>query len=149
MNSARPSTRCNIVIVDDDQLVRDFAAHAVIFHTNRRILTLENGFDGWQYVQHRRHEVDMVIADAHLPDMDGLELLTLVKQHDPGKLFILTSSNGAHEQTAGRLGADAFLAKPYDVQDLLRIIQELVRTHGAVTQKQTTIAFPTPDQKPS
>ncbi|MCJ8500236.1 response regulator transcription factor [Desulfatitalea alkaliphila] len=149
MDSTRASTRCNIVIVDDDQLVRDFAAHAVIFHTNRRIVALENGFDGWQYIQNRRHEVDMVIADAHLPDMDGLELLTLVKQDDPGKRFILTSSNGTHEQTAGRLGADAFLAKPYDVQDLLRIIQELVRTHGATRPTQATIAFPTPDHKPS
>ncbi|MBR9980029.1 MAG: response regulator [Desulfatitalea sp.] len=119
--------RLNILIVDDDQLVRDFAVNTVAFHTNRPVITLESGFDGWQYLQQQGRDIDMVIADATIPDMDGLELLALVKRNDPRKIFILTSSNADHERTAVHLNADAFLAKPYDVQDLLRVIQELVR----------------------
>jgi YesN/AraC family two-component response regulator len=118
------------IIVDDDQLIRDFAVHTIEYGTNRKVATFENGFQAWQFIQSQPENVDIVIADANIPDMDGLELLAEVKQAFPEKIFIITTSNPAFEKSANRLGADAFLSKPYDVNDLFAIVQTYIRNEA-------------------
>jgi CheY-like chemotaxis protein len=130
MDAPCPQASLHTLIIDDDQLVRDFAVHTVEFGTNRKATTFESGFHAWQYVQSHPDRVDIVIADVNIPDMDGLELLERIKRTFPQKVFIVTSSDPANEQTAYQLGADAFLAKPYDVNDLLTLVQALMLTGG-------------------
>lgn len=114
----------HILIVDDDQLVRDFAVQTIEYGTNRKVTTLDNGFKAWQFIQNQPEVVDIVIADANIPDMDGLELLGHVKKTYPRKRFILSTSNPSFENKAYQLGADAFLSKPYDVNDLFTILEK-------------------------
>ena len=115
-----------ILIVDDDQFVRDFAVHAIEFGTNRQVTTFESGFRAWQFITEQDSCIDVIIADAHIPDMNGLELLERSKKNFPDKKFILTSSIFAYEQSAYKLGADAFIAKPFDIKDLFTIIDKLI-----------------------
>lgn len=115
-----------ILIVDDDHLVRDFAVHTIEYGTNREVTTLENGFCAWEYIQNKPEDVDIIMADANIPEMDGLKLLGQVKKSYPRKIFIITSGNAAIEEKAYHLGADAFLSKPYDVNDLFTIVQKFV-----------------------
>ena len=115
---------CQIIIVDDDQLVRDFAVHTIEYGTNRKAVTFDSGFKAWQFIQESPHEADIVIADANIPDMDGMELLRRVKQEYPLKKFIITTSNPSLETEAKQLGADAFLTKPYDINDLFAVVDK-------------------------
>ena len=121
LNHAPP---IQIVIIDDDQLVRNFAVHTIEYGINRKVTTFDNGFEAWQTIQNQPNNADIIIADANIPDMDGLELLHQVKQKFPHKKFILTTSNPEIENTAFEMGADVFLSKPYDVQDLFAIVQQ-------------------------
>ncbi len=121
-----PNSTVHILIVDDDQLVRDFAVHTIEYGTNRKVTTFDNGFQAWQYIKNRPKDVDIIIADANIPDIDGLELLDQVKRSHPGIKFIITTSNPTFEKTADQLGADAFLSKPYDVNDLFAIVQNFI-----------------------
>jgi len=130
MDAPRSQASLHTLIIDDDQLVRDFAVHTVEFGTNRKATTFESGFQAWQYVQSHPDLVDVVIADVNIPDMDGLELLERIKRTFPQKVFIVTSSDPANEQAAYQMGADAFLAKPFDVNDLLTLVQALMLTGG-------------------
>jgi CheY-like chemotaxis protein len=117
-----------IIMVDDDLFVREFAVHTIEFGTNRKVARFENGFKAWQYLQERPRQADVIIADANIPDMSGLELLDRIKTHYPAKHFIITSSNPVHEQAAHQLGAEAFLSKPYGVNDLFTVIEQFVLT---------------------
>jgi len=128
------------LIVDDDRLVRDFTVHTLEFGINRKVTTFDSGFQAWRHLQRHPQQADIIIADANIPDINGLELLERVKHAFPGTRFIVTSSNPDNEQAACRLGADAFLAKPFDVKDLLTIIQKLMLT-GAPVQAQKSIPF--------
>jgi two-component system nitrogen regulation response regulator GlnG len=121
LNHAHP---IQIVIIDDDQLVRNFVVHTIEYGINRKVTTFDNGFEAWQTLQNQPNNADIIIADANIPDMDGLELLHQVKQKFPHKKFILTTSNPEIENTAFQMGADVFLLKPYDVQDLFAIVQQ-------------------------
>jgi YesN/AraC family two-component response regulator len=118
------TSELRVLIIDDDQLVRDFAVHTIEYGTNRKVATFGNGFQAWQFIQTQPDSVDIIIADANIPDMDGLELLAEVKKAFPDKKFIITTSNPAFEKSAYQFGADAFLSKPYDVNDLFAIVQQ-------------------------
>lgn len=126
MKTSDPKSGVQILIVDDDQLVRDFAVHTIEYGTNRKVQIFDNGFQAWQYIKNRPEDVGIIIADANIPDIDGLELLGQVKRIHPGMKFIITTSNPAFEKTADQLGADAFLSKPYDVNDLFTIVQNFI-----------------------
>ena len=134
MGNSRLPAGIQILIVDDDQLVRDFAVHTIEFGTNRKVTTFDNGFNAWQYIQDQPHLVDIIIADANIPDVDGIELLERVKKSCPQKKFIITSSNPACEKSAYQMGADAFVSKPFDVNDLFTVIQQLMMMPAASLQ---------------
>jgi len=135
---AHPTPEQQIIIIDDDQFVRDFAVHTVQFGTNRAVTTFENGFRAWQYVTSHPDEVAIVIADANIPDMSGLEVLEQLKKAYPDKTFIITSSNPAHEKAAYEMGADAFLSKPFDVNDLLTVVQRIILNLIPSAEDETT-----------
>ncbi len=124
MVKAQPSNDVRIIIIDDDQLVRDFAVHTIEYGTNRKVVTFDSGFKAWQYIQDQPDDADIVIADANVPDLDGMELLARVKKAHPQKKFIIFTSNPSLENTAKQLGADAFLTKPFDIKDLFAIVQK-------------------------
>jgi len=115
-----------IVVIDDDQLVRDFAVHTIEFSTNKKVTTFESGFHAWHYIKSQPDSSDIIIADVNIPDMNGMELLELLKKSYPHKQFVITSSNPAHEREAYQMGAEAFLSKPFDVHDLLTLLQKLI-----------------------
>ena len=122
------------MIIDDDQLVRNFAVHTIEYGTNRKVTTFDNGFQAWQSIQDKPEDVDVIIADANIPDMDGLELLSQVKSRHPDKKFVITTSNPKMEMTANQLGADAFLLKPYDIDDLFTLIECLFSNPNSVSE---------------
>jgi YesN/AraC family two-component response regulator len=135
------TTEVQALIIDDDQLVRDFAVHAIEYGTNRKVATFGNGFQAWQFIQNKPECVDIIIADANIPDMDGLELLAEVKKAFPDKKFIITTSNPAFEKSAYQFGADAFLTKPYDANDLFTIVKKFF-SKPAGSQTPRITAFP-------
>lgn len=126
MVATSPTAAPQIIIIDDDQFVRDFTVHAIEFGTNQKVTTFDNGFNAWQYIQERSAFIDVIIADANIPDINGLELLERIKNKYPAKSCIITSSNPKHETTAHQKGADAFLFKPFDANDLFGVIEQFV-----------------------
>jgi len=70
--------------------------------------------------------VDLVVTDLHMPDMNGLELLTAVKATDPQLPVILVTGYGVEEarESAGKWKADGFLGKPFTVTELQRLIDQ-------------------------
>ncbi|BAY64511.1 CheA signal transduction histidine kinase [Calothrix brevissima NIES-22] len=125
-----------ILIVDDSINVRRFLA-----------LTLEKG--GYQVEQAKDGQdaleklqsglqVQAVICDIEMPRLDGYGFLGRVKSLDEMKnipVAMLTSrSSDKHRKLAIQLGARAYFSKPYNEQDLLRTLQEIIGSaNGSVT----------------
>lgn len=79
-------------------------------------------------------DVDLVILDLGLPDMDGLAVLRKLKSLNKLlPVLILTARDGVENKVAGLdLGADDYLAKPFDIAELLariRVLARRVNTH--------------------
>ncbi len=115
----------DIVIIDDDYLVRKLLVDTFEYGLNKRVQTFEDGFSAWRVLS-KTNRADLVIADANIPELDGLELLEKFKTRYPERKFVLTSSDQNDEKRARALGADAFLLKPFNVTDIFAVLQRLL-----------------------
>lgn len=112
-------------MVDHEKLTRDFIVNVMMYSVNRDILAFEDGEAVKAYIQ-AGGTIDLLLSEVQLPAYSGFELLKYVKEERPHIKFIITSADPADETAAAELGADAFLAKPFALQDLFEIVKQFV-----------------------
>ena len=117
-----------IAVVGDDKIVRDHVVNLLMYCVNREILSFEDGFTAWNYLEGSDSSDIIFFSDVNMPEMNGLELLTKIKEKYPHKICIMMSGDPANEKLAMELGADAFLAKPFNMNDLFNIVETLIVT---------------------
>jgi YesN/AraC family two-component response regulator len=117
-------TRISLLIVDDERAVRQL---------------LIRGFEGQQYHiaeasngrsalgKLRTTEFDIVISDISMPKMDGLVLLAEIKRNYPDTAVILISGYPEEycDQDALNAGADCYITKPFENEDIFRAVDSL------------------------
>ena len=83
----------------------------------------------------RTGDIELLILDLGLPDMDGLEVLRRIKHlNDNLPVLILTARDGVENKVIGLdLGADDYLAKPFDITELLARLRVIKRRIGTNT----------------
>lgn len=79
----------------------------------------------------RRHRPDLVLLDVMMPVMDGwsvLEALQALPEQERPRVVVVSARASLRDRAkAAELGADAFVAKPFNVEDLLDLIRGLDR----------------------
>ena len=72
--------------------------------------------------------VDLVVADMRMPELTGLEVLERLRGADPFMPYIVVTAFGSVEtrRAATRLGATAVLDKPFEIKDLLKLVEDAV-----------------------
>ncbi len=114
-----------IVVVDDDRLIRELTVTALSYCVNREVKSFDSSRLAWEYIKNGGN-VDIVISDVDMPEMSGFELMSRVRKIDPEKIFIIMSGNADDEAQSSVDGATAFLAKPFEINDLFSIVQYYV-----------------------
>ena len=115
-----------ILIVDDEAGIRTILEHALA-GAGYEVVAAETGREGIQ--KHQATPVDLIIVDVFMPDQDGLETITLLRQYSPNLPIIAMSGkdpSGAFLTIARQLGAARVLDKPFDADTLLKMVQELL-----------------------
>lgn len=76
---------------------------------------------------------DVVIADVHMPGADGFEICRVTKERHPGVpvLLLVGTFEPFEESSAQEVGAEAHLKKPFDSQELLRLVESLLESSVA------------------
>lgn len=114
-----------ILVVEDDSTVRNLTVTALTYCLNRKVLSFIDGRYAWEFIEDGG-EVDIIISDVDMPQMNGIDLMTRVRDKYPDKKFIIMSGVRENEDKSRRAGADAFLAKPFEINDLFNIVQDFV-----------------------
>jgi two-component system response regulator MtrA len=121
----RPAGRAGILIVEDDPSARELLKD--LLETNGyRVWIAESGSQAKEMVRDVRP--DLVLLDLMLPDADGLVLCAALKARANVPIIICSGTNRKRDAVlALHLGADDFVAKPFDIYDLEARIEAVLR----------------------
>lgn len=114
--------KAKILVVEDDKSLRSILLEAISLrgHTPEGVESAELALKRFT-----EEKFDIVLTDLNLPGKNGLELLPLCLQHDPGAYIILMTAYGTIDVAVGamKLGAADFLCKPISLNDLFSAIE--------------------------
>ncbi len=123
----------NILIVDDEQSYRQLLS--LVFEGEGHTLrTAMNGREALTMIQ--TEPADVIISDVKMPDMDGIELLAAVRETQPDLGVILMTAFASVEtaREAFKLGADDFIQKPFDVEELKLIVKKTLEKQALIDE---------------
>jgi two-component system, NtrC family, response regulator PilR len=123
----------NLLIVDDEQSYRQLLS--LVFETDgHHIRTATNGFEALQMMQDDPAEV--IISDVKMPDMDGIEMLRAVREilPDVGVVMMTAFASVETAREAFKLGADDFIQKPFDVEELKLIVKKTLEKQALIVE---------------
>ncbi|HVG35439.1 MAG TPA: sigma-54 dependent transcriptional regulator [Pyrinomonadaceae bacterium] len=111
----------NLLIVDDEQSMRQLLT-LVFGREGHSVRSAENGRQALE--QLRQSPADLIISDVKMPDMGGIELLTAARQLSPDVVIVMMTAFATVEtaREAFKLGADDFIQKPFDIDELKLIV---------------------------
>ncbi len=123
----RASTqRGTLLVIDDEPPVRR-AATLALESLGYRVLPAENGEQAVQLYRVHHHEIDAVVLDMVMPGMGGRQTYAALRAIDEKVPVIVTSGLALGDEARATMeaGAQAFAAKPYDVNSLCETIEKL------------------------
>ena len=119
-----------ILLVEDSASMRSHLAN--IIETDRddiEIVEAENGFEALKTLPH--HKFDAILTDINMPDINGLELVSFLKNHPVYRaipiMVISTESTEEDRRRAAALGAEEYLVKPFEAGELVEKLRRLLK----------------------
>ncbi len=124
-----------ILVVEDDEL-NAYALTAVLTDQNYAVEVATDGDAAWDYIQ--TYDYDLILLDIMLPKLDGISLCRKIRSSGlqmPILLLTGCNSNSGHEKAIGLdAGADDYVVKPFDTEELIARVRALLRRKGVTSQ---------------
>jgi two-component system response regulator FlrC len=127
-----------ILVVEDDPNLREAIVDSLMMK-GHQVHEVCNGVEAVKVIA--QTSLDIVLSDINMPQMDGLQLLAHVKKNQPWLPMILMTAYGDVGQAvkAMQLGANDYLMKPFEVQELLSLLNKY-QTTAVVVEDDKPIA---------
>ena len=114
-----------VLVVDDDTPIRDFVS-ATLESEGYEVVTAENGLVALQILESKTgFQPDIILLDMRMPVVDGWQFARAYREL-PGKkvpIIVLTAATDP-AKFAAQIKADSFLPKPFDLLDLLEVVEK-------------------------
>jgi len=119
--------KARILIVDDDENIRK-TMKAILEDEDYSVDVATNGKEAIEMSNEKIY--NLALLDIRLPDMEGIDLLRLLKEYVPRtrKIMVTGYPTIQNAMTAINKNADAYLLKPVDIEKLLEIVKEQLRS---------------------
>ena len=113
-----------ILVTEDSPTMRSFLTATIEAMGGYTVVEATNGFDALRLLP--REQVDLIITDINMPDINGLELISYVRNNPNYRsipLFIISTESSEKDRERGMaLGADEYLVKPFLPERLQKLI---------------------------
>lgn len=122
------------MVIEDDEYSRDALAHLLVAEGYEA----QSASDGESGLE-KAHEMnpDVIVLDLNLPDIDGKKVIEMIRGDGPLKsvpILVVTGDEDKAAQQAVDLGADGYLTKPVEFDDLINAISGLKPKLAGVNQ---------------
>nr|WP_276787293.1 MULTISPECIES: response regulator transcription factor [Trueperella] len=124
MASKKPETK--VLVVDDEPTIRELLSASLRF-AGFDVATAENGAEALKV--ERTFLADIVVLDIMLPDMDGFEVLTHLREQEPElPVLFLTAKDDVQDRVRGlEVGGDDYVTKPFSLEEVVARIHAILR----------------------
>jgi len=122
------------IVVIDDEVNAAAALETLLKEDGYDVARAHDARSGLQLVE--RHDPDLVLTDLRMPGMDGIELLAKIKELRPETMVIVMTAYGTVKTAvkAMKLGAEDYLGKPIDVEELEVVLQKALERKGLLAE---------------
>jgi DNA-binding NtrC family response regulator len=121
-----------ILVVDDDNVILETITE-YLEEKNFNVLAANNGLDALKMFEAENGGFDLLITDLIMPNIGGVAIISIVKKRYPRVPVIAITGWGEHPETlAKEVEADFVLEKPFTLDELNRIIQNLLSYYGDI-----------------
>ena len=116
-----------VLLVDDDDSLRDLGVQ-ILEAYGYTVMSAPDGESALQVYQECRDRIDLVVLDLIMPGMGGALCLQKLLEINPAAKVVIASGYSVNGETekATESGAKAFIQKPYDVQQMLQVVREVL-----------------------
>ena len=123
--------KAKVLIIEDEELLLNALASS-LSDDGYMTLRARDGKQGFDIF--KRHEPDIILLDVRLPDIDGMKILRRIKETDierKNAVIIMTAFSGIKGAVeAIKLGADDYIAKPFDIEELKIMISRCLESRA-------------------
>ena len=127
--------RPRVLVVDDERGVRESLRMVLKEHTE--VMLASSGEEALRLLQ--RDRVDVILLDILMPDLDGFDVLEQIKDlQQVSQVIMLTATKTVKTAVrAMKLGAFDYITKPFDIDELLLIVDRAVRSQSLTHEVET------------
>lgn len=126
----------NILIIEDDDDIRN-DLEKILNMSGYKTMTCNNGVTGLNYAI--QFIPDLIICDIMLPKLDGYEILEKIQKNSDTShipfLFLSAKSSNSHVREGMMKGADDYITKPYDIDELLNAVEIRIRKKESIASE--------------
>lgn len=122
-----------ILLIEDDFMIAE-STQTLLQYQRFDVKWINNGIEALQYL--KQNSVDLILLDLGLPMMDGMQVLKNIRQISMQVPVLIISARDQLQQRVDGLnhGADDYLIKPYEFEELLARVQALLRRSQTTTE---------------
>ncbi|MFC8451862.1 response regulator transcription factor [Kitasatospora sp. NPDC057223] len=137
--TAAEGTTARLLVVDDEPALRDALESSLAFE-GYDVTTATDGYEALDAVE--RDKPDLVLLDIMMPRMDGLTAVRRMRSRgDTAPVLMLTARDAVGDRVTGLdVGADDYLAKPFELDELLARVRALLRRNALATEAARAVA---------
>lgn len=126
--------KASILLVEDEENLHE----ALKLNLELEGYEITSAYDGNQALQRVAQEYfDLIIMDIMIPEMDGIQVTETIRiQNNQVPILILSAKNNSSDKVAGlKKGADDYLTKPFNLEELLLRVQKLISKNAIMQEK--------------
>ena len=129
----------SILIIDDDKRLRELLEDYLL-EKKFKVYLANDFLSAKEILQY--FVFDLVIIDRMMPSGDGIDLIKIIKKNNNTPIIMLTAMGESEKRIEGlKYGADDYLSKPFEPEELYLRIQKLLTLFNVNLEKKKTVIF--------